>query len=94
MATEENRLILRAGVVASFVAAFIIFILSALWSHQTDITTLKANQIHVMATLVKVEMIPAELARITEQLRMMGQTQAYHKSVSEANLKMLKSEKR
>ena len=45
-----------------------------------------------MNTLVKVEMIPAELARINEQLRMMGQVQIVHKDVSERNLKLLKKQ--
>ena len=90
MADQETKLTLKVGVIASFVAAFVVFILQALWGHQTDITTLKANQVHVMDTLVKVEMIPAELSRINEQLRMMSQFQIGHKDVSERNLKLLK----
>ena len=90
---DETKITLKMGAIAAFTSAFIIFILSALWTHQTDITMLKANQLHVMATLVKVEMIPAELARINEQLRMMGQVQVYHKGKSENNLKLLKREK-
>ena len=93
MGDNETKVTLKMGAIAAFTSAFIIFILSALWAHQTDITMLKANQLHVMATLVKVEMIPAELARINEQLRMMGQVQVYHKGISENNLKLLKSAK-
>ena len=87
---EETKLTLKIGIIASFVAAFVIFILQALWVHQTDITTLKANQAHVMISIAKLESIPSELARMNEQLRMMTQVQIIHKGVSETNLKILK----
>jgi hypothetical protein len=87
---DETKLTIKVGLLASFVAAFVIFILQALWGHQTEITTIKTNQLHVMNTMVKMETIPAELARINEQMRMMTQVQIIHKGVSETNLKILK----
>ena len=90
MAPEETKLTLKVGVIASFVAAFVVFILSCLWGHQIDITTLKAEQVHNKEALIKLEMIPTELARINEQLRSLATTQIVHRNVSETNLKMLK----
>jgi energy-converting hydrogenase Eha subunit B len=88
---SESKLTLKVGVIASFVAALVIFILSTLQGHQNDIATLKANQAHVMVTLTKMETIPAELAKMTEQIRMMTQVQIVHKGISETNLRILKA---
>jgi hypothetical protein len=88
---EETKFTLKIGLVASFVSALLIFVLSALWAHQTDITTLRTNQTHVLETLNKLDTVPTQLAGINAQLFYISQAQKDHKMVSETNMKMLKN---
>ena len=61
---EESKLTLKIGVIASFIAAIVIFVLNSLWIHQTDIAMLKTNQCAIMKTIEKLDSVPSDLARI------------------------------
>lgn len=91
---EETKLTLKVGVIASFVAALVVFMLTTLWSHNGDISRLHANQIIVMKSVEKLEaatnLIPARLASIDMQLTYIGIAQGVHKKVSIDNNKLLK----
>ena len=66
---EESKLTLKIGVIASFIAAIVIFVLNSLWIHQTDIAMLKTNQCAIMKTIEKLDGVPADLARIEVLMR-------------------------
>ena len=59
---EETKLTLKVGVITSFVAALVMFILTALWGHQTDISILKTNQLMVLKTIDSLQTVPGDLA--------------------------------
>ena len=59
---EETKLTLKVGAIASLVAAVVVFILTALWGHQTDITILKTNQAMVLKTIDSLQTVPSDLA--------------------------------
>ena len=59
---EETKLTLKVGVITSFVAALVMFILTALWGHQTDISILKTNQLMVLKTIDGLQIVPGDLA--------------------------------
>ena len=59
---EETKLTLKVGVITSFVAALVMFILTALWGHQTDISILKTNQLMVLKTIDGLQTVPGDLA--------------------------------
>lgn len=61
---EETRLTLKIGVIASFIAAIVIFVLNSLWMHQTDIAMLKTNQCAIMKTVEKLDAVPSDLAKL------------------------------
>ena len=61
---EADKITLKVGIIASFISAFVLFIMTALWSHETAITRLDTNQQAVMKHLVGYESVPAQLARI------------------------------
>ena len=65
---EETKLTLKVGIIASLVAAIVMFILQALWGHQTDISVLKTNQAMVMKTIDSLQEVPADLASIKVML--------------------------
>jgi glutamate synthase domain-containing protein 1 len=91
---DETKVTLKVGMIASIVAALVIFILNTLWVHNGDITALKTNQLANMKNIEKVECaiekIPAELAAINMQLSYMSGTQKVHAKVSKENNIMLK----
>ena len=62
--SETDKITLKVGIIASFVSAFVLFIMTALWSHESAITRLDTNQQAVMKHMVGYETIPAQLARI------------------------------
>lgn len=66
---EESKLTLKIGVIASFIAAIVIFVLQSLWMHQTDIAILKTNQVSIIRTIEKLDKVPADLARMEVLLR-------------------------
>ncbi len=78
--SDETKITLKMGVIASLVASFVIFFLTALWSHQTDITILKSNQMHMVQTLQDLKSVPTTLATIQAQLIFMNQTLAESKN--------------
>jgi hypothetical protein len=71
---EETKITLWAGVIISLLSSLIVFVLSVLWLHQTDITQLRTNQLHVLATLTKIDNIPSELAKMNVQLQYLAKT--------------------
>ena len=62
---DETRITLKIGVICSLIGGILVFFLSALWGHQSDITLLKTNQVAVMKTLEKMDTVPAELAKLS-----------------------------
>jgi len=58
----ETHMTLKVGVIASFVAALVMFMLTALWGHQTDISILKTNQLMVLKTIDILQTVPGDLA--------------------------------
>ena len=66
---EETKLTRKVGAVVSFVAAFIVFTLTALWGHQTDITILKTNQLIVLKTIDSLQVVPGDLAYLKIMMR-------------------------
>ena len=91
---DETRLTFRAGLIASFVSAVMIFIMSTLWMHQTSITALQTNQQRVLAVIAKYEDVPTELAKIRTKLEDMSEMQQVQRGISSENNKMLKRERR
>jgi hypothetical protein len=92
---EETKFTLKIGVIASFIAALVVFMLSCLWQHNGDISRLQTNQTMVMKNMEKmdaaVDQIPARLASIDAQLYYLGAKQAVHSKVSRDNNKLLRS---
>jgi hypothetical protein len=106
---EESKLTIRIGVLMSCVASLIVFILGALWVHNTEISRLHTNQTAVMknaevvaGALVKadekldrtIERIYDRMAAIDDKLAFMTGTQMKHRKVSEDNQRMLRKEPR
>ena len=65
---EESKLTLKVGVIASFIAAVMIFILQSLWAHQTDISMLKTNQEVLLKTNEKLADVPANIVILKEMM--------------------------
>lgn len=65
---EVDKMTVKVTIIASGVAALILFLLTALWGHQTDITLLKTNQVAVMKTVESYTGVPAQLSRIATLL--------------------------
>lgn len=61
---EADKITLKVGIIASIVSALVLFVMTALWSHETSITRLDTNQIVVMKHITSYETIPVQLARI------------------------------
>ena len=61
---DIDKISLKITVVASCISALILFIFTALWSHEKSITRIDTNQIAVMKSIVTAELVPAQLARI------------------------------
>jgi glutamate synthase domain-containing protein 1 len=92
---EETKFTLKIGVIASFIAALVVFMLSCLWQHNGDISRLQTNQITVMRNQEKmdaaVDKIPERLASIEANVAQLVRTQVVHSKVSYDNNKMLRS---
>jgi hypothetical protein len=91
MSPEESKFTLKIGVIASFIAALVVFILSTLWGHNTAISRLDTNQAAVMKTLEKMDTIPEKLASIDMQLIYISKAQGLHSQISVDNNKLLKN---
>ena len=61
---DIDKISLKITVIASCVSAVMLFIFTALWSHEKSITRIDTNQIAVMKSIVTAELVPAQLARI------------------------------
>ena len=71
MEKEPVKITLTQGIIGSVITSIIVFVLSAIWMHQVDITLLKANQVNVMATILKLDTVPADIAVIKVKLEAM-----------------------
>ena len=58
---DETKITLKMGAIASFIGALVMFVMGCLYSHQTDITILKTNYIHVTSKLDKIEQTVVEI---------------------------------
>jgi hypothetical protein len=91
---DETKFTLKISIVASFISAIVVFILTVLWVHNTDISKLQTNQMVVMKNVEKMDLaidkIPERLASIDIQLLYISQAQNIHSKVSTDNNKMLK----
>lgn len=68
LVSDETKITLKMGIIASIVASVLIFILTSLWVHQTDITLLKTNQGHVLSTLQELKAMPSQMAVLNAQI--------------------------
>ncbi len=64
---EETKITLKLGIIASLVGGLVMFIMTCLWNHQTDITILKADYKHVFKKLDTIENTVMEIRN--DQLR-------------------------
>lgn len=71
MEKEPVKITLTQGIIGSVITSIIVFVLSAIWMHQVDLTLLKANQVNVMATILKLDTVPADIAVIKVKLEAM-----------------------
>lgn len=71
MEKESVKITLTQGIIGSVITSIIVFVLSAIWMHQVDLTLLKANQVNVMATILKLDTVPADIAVIKVKLEAM-----------------------
>ena len=58
---DETKITLKMGAIASCIGALVMFVMGCLYSHQTDITILKTNYIHVTSKLDKIEQTVIEI---------------------------------
>ena len=72
MANESVKITLTQGIVGSVITTIVVFILTTIWMHQVDITLLKTNQVHVMATILKLDTVPADIAVMKVKLEAMN----------------------
>ena len=70
---ETTKITLTQGVVGSIITSIIVFILSMVWLHQTDITLLKTNQVNVMATILKLDTVPSDIAVMKVKLEALSE---------------------
>jgi glucosamine 6-phosphate synthetase-like amidotransferase/phosphosugar isomerase protein len=70
---EHATITLTQGVIGSLITSIIVFVLSAIWMHQVDITLLKTNQVHVMATILKLDTVPADIAVMKVKLEALSE---------------------
>jgi hypothetical protein len=87
---EEQKLTLKVSIIASGVAALIVMMGGALWSHQTDIATIRANQNQFQAAIIRLQEVPERLTKIEGQIELLSAVQGIHRDVSNKNFKMLK----
>lgn len=64
---DETKITLKMGAIASCIGALVMFVMGCLYSHQTDITVLKTNYIHVTSKLDRIENTVMEIRQ--DQLR-------------------------
>ena len=91
MGIDESKI--KTVVIASVVSALLVFVLSTLWLHQTEITTLRTNQQHVLGSIAKLDSVPSQLIRINTQLEFLRELQVSNKELLTQNAKMLKGGK-
>jgi hypothetical protein len=70
---ETTKITLTQGIAGSIITSIVVFILSMVWLHQTDITLLKTNQVNVMATILKLDTVPSELAVMKVKLESLSE---------------------
>jgi len=58
---DETKITLKMGAIASCIGALVMFVMGCLYSHQTDITILKTNYLHVTSKLDKIEQTVTEI---------------------------------
>ena len=78
--SEETKITLKIGVIASLIAGMVVFILTNLWMHQTDITRLTTNQNTVLMTLQKFDCIPGQIAVLTEKVESLNTNLREHRT--------------
>jgi hypothetical protein len=61
---EMNKITLKATVLASIISGIMLFVMTTLWVHQTDITILKTTQLSIQKSVDSYDKIPEQLARI------------------------------
>jgi cell division protein FtsB len=92
---EETKFTLKIGIIASFVAALVVFMLSCLWDHNGKISTLQANQTVVIKNMDKMDIaidkIPERLASIEANVNQLVRGQGLHSRISKENNVMLKN---
>lgn len=79
MITDETKVTLKLGVIVSLISALVLFVLTNLWIHQTDITVLKTNQVMVLQTLVELRTVPTKLGEISIQMQNLDQNLKDHR---------------
>lgn len=72
---DETKITLKMGAIASLVGGLVMFIMGCLYSHQTDITVLKTNYLHVTSKLDRIEITVNEIRQ--DQLRREIQDKSY-----------------
>lgn len=80
--TSETKITLKAGLLITLICSIIVFVLSTLWMHQTDITLLKANQVNVMRTLESLRDMPTTMSRLVEKVENLNETLKEHRNDS------------
>ena len=58
---DETKITLKMGAIASCIGALVMFAMGCLYSHQTDITVLKTNYLHVTSKLDRIENTVVEI---------------------------------
>ena len=58
---DETKITLKMGAIASCIGALVMFVMGCLYSHQTDITVLKTNYLHVTSKLDRIENTVVEI---------------------------------
>ena len=91
--SDETKITLKMGIIASAVSSFLIFVLSVLWIHQTDITLLKTNQVSVLKMMEKMSTMPEEIAKLNVRVEFLIDNQQVHKDISARNYSILKDKK-
>ena len=64
---DESKIVMRMGIIASGVAALIVFMFGALYSHQADISILKTQQSYTAEAINDMKKLLTEIR--TDQIR-------------------------
>uniref|UniRef100_A0A6H1Z6V3 Uncharacterized protein n=1 Tax=viral metagenome TaxID=1070528 RepID=A0A6H1Z6V3_9ZZZZ len=92
MNTEETKFTLKIGVVVSIVSALVIFVLTNLWIHQTDITVLKTNQGIILQAVHELKGVPVKLMEISTDLKNLDKSLDDHRAAYQTVLKKREAE--